>query len=146
MTKPKTAKTADTDGPQTTLTAEGQRLVVLRELVSGSTRSEAAEAARISERTLDRWTADASFRDELRSERRRLYSEAMDALQSATMDAVNTLRKLLNSRSEPVRGRAAVALLSFSAKAFEAHDLDDRITELERIADLTRSRTGQRPF
>ena len=47
-------------------------------------------------------------------------------------EAVETLRRNLTARNPSIQVRAAIALLEQGFKAVEAHDLVQRIAELER--------------
>ena len=124
----------------------GRRLIVLTELVAGSTRANAAVKAGISTRTLDRWVAEPGFRLELETARRTAFNEGLGVLRGAVAKAVETLAALLNSKREAERRHAAEVLLSFAFRAHEAGELEARLTALEKTAEELAHRPGARPF
>lgn len=124
----------------------GRRFVVLTELIAGATRANAAAKAGISTRTLDRWTAEPAFRNELEAARREAFNEGLGVLRGAVAKAVETLAALLNSKREAERRHAAEVLLSFAFRAHEAGELEARLAALERAADDLPQRLGGRPF
>lgn len=124
----------------------GRRLVVLTELITGATRANAAAKAGISTRTLDRWTAEPTFRIELDAARRAAFNEGLSVLRGAVEKAVETLASLLDSKREAERRHAASELLSFAFRSYETGELEGRLSALEKTADDLTHRPGGRPF
>ena len=65
-------------------------------------------------------------------------------LQQATSAAATTLMKTMVDPATPasVRVRAAEAIFTHAAKAIETEDVEARVAELERAAELSRSQGG----
>lgn len=110
------------------------RLVALAALIAGLSRPNAAKAAKVSGRTLDRWRAEAGFAAELEAGRRAAFGDALGGLKGSALRAVETLAALLNSKHEAERRHAAAEILGFAFKAFEAGELEARVSELEKRA------------
>src|SRR5690606_5038827 len=76
---------------------------LIAKLAAGSTVAEAAEAARVAERTVYRRLADKSFRAELSRARARVVDRAVGRLAEATVTAADALVALLESDQEATR-------------------------------------------
>lgn len=101
-------------------------------LLSTRTVAEAAETAGVSSRTLERWLADNDeFVAEYRAARRRVVEGAVAALQSATTEAVDSLRRNLDCGTPATEVRAASVILETSIRAVELYDLESRLAALE---------------
>lgn len=103
-------------------------------LASGQTLRDAANAAGIGERTATRRLADPAFRrrvDELRGE---MVRRALGKMADGMADAADRLRQLLAARSEAVQLGACRALLELGVKLRENVELEQRLTDLERLA------------
>ncbi|MEN6525867.1 MAG: hypothetical protein ABFD84_10480 [Candidatus Polarisedimenticolia bacterium] len=104
-------------------------------LAAGATQDEAAEAARVSRRTLVRRLNDPAFRARLSDARGLLFREAADLAAGRSRLALETLRELLGPAQPPaVRLGAARALIETAARLREVVDLGARVEELERLA------------
>ena len=101
---------------------------------------EAAQAAGISVRTLMRWLKVPEFQKAYREARRAVFSQAIARLQQATGAAASTLMKIMVDPAAPasVRVRAADSILDHSAKAIEIEDIEERVSELERAAEVSK--------
>jgi hypothetical protein len=101
---------------------------------------EAAKSIGISTQTLVRWMKFLEFRTAYREARRLAYGQAIARLQQATTAAVSTLLKVMVDTNTPAstRVRAADSVLNHSAKAIEIEDIDARVAELERAAELSK--------
>ena len=74
--------------------------------------------------------------------RRDASRQSVGRLQQASGAAVTTLLELAVDPNVPaaVRARAAYYILTLTAKAIEIDDIEKRVAELERAAELSRSR------
>ncbi|HEY7063604.1 MAG TPA: hypothetical protein VII06_19145 [Chloroflexota bacterium] len=100
-------------------------------LARGASVREAAREARLSERSAYRRAADADFRQEVSRARVTLLAQAVGVLADQSTAAARTLAGLLDSPSETIRLRAAVALLACTVKGDESSDVAERIAWLE---------------
>ena len=100
---------------------------------------EAARSAGIGARTLLRWLQVPEFQNAYRRARRDAFSQSIARLQQASGAAVSTLLKVMVDPATPAssRIRAADSILDHAAKAIEIEDLDVRVSELERAAELS---------
>ena len=102
---------------------------------------EAAHSAGIGTRTLLRWLKVPEFQTAYRQARRDAFGQAVARLQQGTSAAATTLLKLLIEPNTPasVRVRAADSIFNHAAKAIEIEDLEARVADLERDAELRKS-------
>ena len=110
-------------------------------LLSQRNLEEAARAAGIGTRTLLRWLQIPEFQAAYRKARRDAFGQAVARLQQGTSAAATTLLKTMIDPGTPasVRVRAAEAIFSHAAKAIEIEDIEARVSELERAAELSKS-------
>ena len=110
-------------------------------LLSQRSVDEAARTCDVPVRTLYRWLQEPEFQKAYRAARREAFGQATARLQQATGAAATTFLKLMVDPNVPpaVRLRAADCEFNHSAKAIEIEDLDARITELERAAELVKN-------
>ena len=114
-----------------TLSARQQK--ALGALLTHPTIEAAAASVEIHPRTVKRWLyEDENYQEEYRKLRQQAVDNAIASLQSAMSEAVQTLRRNLTARNPSIQVRAAIAHLEQGFKAVEAHDLVQRIAELER--------------
>jgi hypothetical protein len=111
------------------------KLAAVFALARGRSTTEAAGAAKVTDRTIRRWLDDPDFRAEVHKLRSNLLGQTVGALVDAAIEAVATLRASLTADSEPVRVRAAVAILSSVVTIRETADLEERIAALEAEAE-----------
>jgi hypothetical protein len=99
---------------------------------------DAARAVGISVRTLMRWLKLQEFAAAYREARRDVVLQAIGRLQQASIAAVSTLLRIMVDPATPaaVRVRAADCVLAQTFKGMEDEDIDARVSELERAADL----------
>jgi hypothetical protein len=111
-------------------------------LLTEPTRAAAAAKAGVSEATIGRWLKDPAFGVAYRRARRELVREAVERLQSAVGEAVDTLRAVAkNGKKDSDRVRAAVALLDHAFRGIDLADVeeDDRKPRtVEGTADVVR--------
>jgi len=102
---------------------------------------EAAKSIGIAPNTLLNWMKQPEFLTAYREARRDAYRQAIARLQQGTSAAATTLLKTLIDANTPasVKVRAAEAIFNHAAKAIEIEDIDARVTELERAAEITKS-------
>ena len=109
-------------------------------LLSQRSIDDAARACGIGARTLIRWLKLPEFNAAYREARRAAVSQSAARLQQATSAAVSTLLKVMVDPSTPAstRVRAADSVLGHSAKAIEIEDIEARVAELERAANIAK--------
>ena len=101
---------------------------------------DAAREAGVGVTTLMRWMKLPEFQTAYREARRAAYGQSIARLQQATTAAVSTLLKIMVDTNSPAstRVRAADSVLNHATKANETEDIDVRVTELERAAELSK--------
>jgi hypothetical protein len=102
---------------------------------------EAAKSIGIAPNTLPKWMKRPEFLTAYREARRDAYRQAIARLQQGTSAAAITLLKTMIDPSTPasVKVRAVEAIFNHAAKAIEIVDIDARVTELERAAEIAKS-------
>ncbi len=100
-------------------------------LAAGKPVTEAARLAGVSERTAWRRLNDPAVRQQVRDARAALIDHTVSRLAAASMGAAATLVALLDAESEPVRLRAAVAILEQTVKLRDSEELERRLAALE---------------
>jgi hypothetical protein len=113
---------------------------LLTALAAGSTITDAAEEAGISERTAHRRLADPEFRRGVQAARAEMIQRALGKLAGNAADAVDTLGALLSARSESAQLGAARIILELGNKLRESVELEQRLADLERrLAEAEKS-------
>src|SRR5581483_2807858 len=104
-------------------------------LMTQRNQEEAARAAGISVKTLQRWLRLPEFLEEYRRARREAVEQAYSRAQQNSSTAVSVLLKLMADPETPasVRVRAALSIVTISRDGLDL-DLETRISELERLA------------
>lgn len=134
-------------GPGENLTRKQETL--LSALLSAPTLAAAARTANTSEATARRWLALPIVRRAWLDLRRQTVDAALTTIQTATGDAVETLRACMAVDMPPgVRVRAATAILDTAVRAVELSDLATRLDELEAAlaAQQQDNRQGTRRY
>jgi len=98
----------------------------------GLTVRQAAEEAGLGERTAHRRLADPEFRRRVSAVRGELMEQAGGRLSDAATQAVDVLRKLLDSDADTTRLAAARTILQQSVTLRTAAELEQRIARLEQ--------------
>ena len=124
------------------LTRKADDLIVA--LLAHDSISAAARAINIGEKTAHRWLALPEFQREYRAARRQLVEQSLAALQSATVEAVECLRRNLTCEKPNVEVSAAVAIIGQAIKAVELVDLEERLSELESRTAATSKANDRR--
>ena len=109
-------------------------------LLSNRSVDEAAHAAKVPPRTLWRWLKDPEFNKAYREARRAAFGQGTARLQQASGAAVSSVLKIMVDQQTPAstRLRAADLVLTHGAKAIELEDVEARVAELERAAEVTK--------
>ena len=102
---------------------------------------EAAQAVGIGATTLWRWLKLPEFQRAYRDAKRAAFSQSIARLQQGASAAATTLLKTMIDPNTPasVRIRAAECVMNHAMKAIEIEDIEARVTELERTAELSKS-------
>jgi len=110
-------------------------------LLSNRNIEEAARACGTPARTLYRWLKEPAFEAAFRRAKRQAFQQSIARLQHASSAAVTTLLKVMLEPGTPpsTRVRAAECVLTHAAKAIEIEDIDARVSELERIAEASKT-------
>ena len=107
-------------------------------LLTSDTQAEAAKKCGLSVRTLRLYLDDPEFFTEYQQRRQQLVTDATKKLQGYMQSAVDTLYAIKNDAetSPAVRASAARSLLEYGLKYTDAVDLAERITALEKRAEV----------
>lgn len=100
-------------------------------LLAKNTVRDAAIDCGLSEETLYRYLRDPDFKAEYRAARRECFEVTIGNIQKAGAEAVETLRKSLESENDSVAVRAAAVILANSFKGSEIGDILERLEALE---------------
>lgn len=106
----------------------------LAALIKSSSIAEAAKVSDLSEETLYRYLKDKEFLKEYRDARRAMVENAITQIQSATTEAVETLKKNLHCENPNAENRAAQIILEHAVKGVEIVDILQRLEVLEDAA------------
>ena len=112
-------------------------------LARGLRVTDAATEAGVSPRTAQRRLQEPKFASRVQDARESLVIEVRGAVLGATLEAVNTLRKLLRSKKESVRLGAARALLQGFVRFQAVEGLAERVSKLEEEKSLHMYSTDQ---
>ena len=110
-----------------TMTPKQER--ALEALLAAKSVVHAAELANVSARTLFRWLTEDEFKARYQAASRTRLDTAVGKLRALATEAVETLRAGMVAEAEPVRVRAAVAVLDFAIKV----DLDELSARVEAL-------------
>ena len=126
-------------GSRTKLTAKQEEAIVA--LLSQRNVEEAARVAGVGVRTLHRWLKEPEFLAAYRGAKRAVYSQSIARLHQMTSAAVSVLGKLMTDPSTPAstRARTADSIINHAGKAIELEDVEARVAELERAAEVSKN-------
>ena len=115
--------------------------VAIAALLTQRNIDEAAKSIGIAPNTLLKWMKQPEFDAAYREARRAAFRQSVARLQQASGAAVTTLLKIMVDATAPhsTPVRAADSVLDHSAKAIEIEDIEVRVSELERAAELLKS-------
>lgn len=105
---------------------------LLLALAAGQSVEDAAQSARVSARTVYRRMADPEFAEKVREARSRLLGQTLGRLIEANTKAADTLKALLDSKSDVVRLGAARSILELCLKVRQSTETDARLAEIEQ--------------
>jgi hypothetical protein len=112
-------------------------------LLTEETHERAAARAGISPPTLQRWLRLPAFQDAYRRARREVLERTVATLLAAGGEAVKTLKDALKANNWHARIRAAIAVLSLSAKGLETYDLAEQVEQLRaQVEELQHGGNG----
>lgn len=106
----------------------------------GKTVKDAAAEAGIGVRTLYSWLKKPAFRRRVSAIREQMVGAAVGRVSRDMASAADVLGKLLKSRSEDTRFKAAAKLIELGVKLRDHDDLAGRLAEVER--ELAGRRAG----
>lgn len=115
--------------PNVALSGKPAALVALAQ---GRPVTEAAQAAGVTRRTVERWRTDPTFEDQVTRLRADMLSDAAGRLSAASTAAVDALVALLDDESGHVRARAATSLLQAVLAVRVWTDFERRLEAAER--------------
>jgi len=111
-----------------------RQLKAIPHLVASSTYEKGCRKARISRNTYYEWMKDPVFKAELRRQRDNVIEEALETLKFSMTNAVKVLVELLDTtENEYLKRNVAKDIIGYVIKAKELEDLDQRITEIEKL-------------
>lgn len=122
---------AENGTAETALSAKQQRAIVA--LLSTKSVAEAAEAAKVGERTLWRWLGEPVFRMHLAGAEADMLDAATRRLLQLQDGAIETVQAIMQDAeaSAGVRLRAAQAVLDYLLKLRELRNIEQRLAALE---------------
>ncbi len=106
----------------------------IQALLSHSSIPEAAKTVGIGDKTLWRWLQREDFKKEYKDARYELVQHAAVRLQSSMVEAVTTLRSVMNDTLSPasVRVSASKTVLDMGFNSIEVEEFEERLTALEQ--------------
>ena len=117
-----------------TLGESPKQSLAIAALVKGATLRDAAKAAGVSERQVNRWMHRPSFSSALRSSESEIVQAAgrrLIGLADAAMDALEDVLKNPQERGANVKRLAAVSVIELAIKVREYSELEERLAALE---------------
>lgn len=110
-------------------------------LLTNRSVEEAARAINISTKTLLRWQKEPEFEAAYREAKRASYGQSVARMHHLASAAVSTLGRVMLDTATPAatRVRAADSILNHTAKAIELEDIESRVSELERAAEMAKT-------
>jgi len=109
-------------------------------MLTQRTLEDAARSVGIGTQTLLRWQKEPEFQLAYREARRAAFGQSIARLQQASSAAVSVLIKVMADPASPpsTRVRAADSVLDHAAKAIEIEDIEIRVADLERAAQISK--------
>jgi len=112
------------------VTKKAEDAIILA-LAAGATVREAAEQAKVCERTIFRRLDERTFVGRINEARGRMFAKAIGQLATSATKAATRLEELLQSESDSVCLSAARAVLELGVRLRESVELEERIAALE---------------
>jgi len=102
-------------------------------LLAGGNKDEAAQAAGVTHRTIDRWHQEPEFRAALEEATGEAISDVARLMIGGMKRAAAVMLAMVDDDAIPptVRLRASIALVEHGPRLLEAHNLGKRVTVLE---------------
>ena len=124
---------SDSDANNVFLELSQNQRTVAEALLSGAGKDEAAEAAGVTRRTVDRYLNEPAFRTALEAATGDRIGDVSRRMVGAMDTAAGIMLALAEDEETPasVRLRACIAIVEHGPKLFEIHDLVKRIEHLE---------------
>ena len=115
-----------------------KQIRAIEALLASPTTREAAKVCKIGETTIWRWLAEPAFSEAYRGARWRLLESTLTQLQSASGDAVATLKAVMKDEEAPHSAKvsAARAILEFSLRGREELETEQRLSAIEQALKL----------
>lgn len=104
---------------------------VLLALLETPSITEASFKSGLSQETIYRYLRDKAFQKEFREARRATVDNAVSALQQATREAVDTLKRNMSCENPQAEIRSAQIILEMAFKGIEMADILERLENLE---------------
>jgi hypothetical protein len=127
------------------MTGHGEKLTRKQEsaiaaLISEPTVLQAAQRTGVGDTTLWRWMKEPEFQAAYKDARRQVMNTAIGRIQDTCTEAVETLRAIMQDTNASASSRvsAAKSVLEIGLRAMELQDMEERITQLEDIAQANR--------
>lgn len=107
-------------------------------LISERTIADAARKVGVTDQCIYKWMNDSEFLAMYRSKKAAIVERAVGTMADCAVEAVTSLRGLLQSKKESVRARVGLGILDQLNKSTETSFIMQRISELEaRIVSLS---------
>ena len=110
-----------------------RQLKVIPIIVTSPTYSEGCKKAKLNRTTFYEWMKKPEFKAELDRQRDEIAAEAFGVLSQGLTKAVEALVDLLDNKDDRLKRLAAKDVIDFIIRHKENEDLDDRLTEVERL-------------
>lgn len=123
-----------------TLSERQQRAIAA--LLTERNITEAASAARVGRRTLQRWLADEAFRMAVSAAQCEVLNHAQRRLANLTLRAVDTLADCLESEAAPENRAAADSVFRNLKLMREQNDFEARLQTIEEKLDGIQQQVG----
>jgi hypothetical protein len=117
-----------------------KREAVIAQLVGGATHAQAAERAKVSERTIRTWFKDPGFKAQFREARLQVVERTITVAQTFSITALTTLARNMSCGKPGVEVTAADKILTRAVEGIELFDLIGRVEALEE--QLAQQGTG----
>ena len=113
-----------------------RQIKAINSLLTSKDRSEAADQAGVSRKTLYRYLENEEFKRELSRRKNELLETGSCSLTAAVDRAISTLVELLDCKQPNIRRLTAVNILDHAVKLAELTDLEQRISRLEKSINV----------
>jgi hypothetical protein len=115
---------------------------LIADLAAGMTIQEAADAAGVSKRTVNRRLANPRFKRCIMDVRASCVANATARLLTGLKQATNVLNLLVESSDQRIQERAAIKLIELAVKLNAVSEQERRLEQIERFIGLHATREG----